>query len=171
MLTLRRFKGTILTALMILLIGTAVAYAHHYDVAQGYIDLPTSTGDQNPGSIYWNIAIGDAYFAGRNSHSGHSYAIENYSNYALSVTWEYAHKVMRPDNTLYENDSEHDTITVNPDRDSYGRGERGVSVVPGSYYLDTYTSVDILYAQRRPNIPKRIKYKKLPIVTSVTTVL
>lgn len=165
MLTLRRFKITaIFTALAILLIGAVVGYA---DTAGGYITSP---------SLYWSISIYDVGFTGRNSHSGHSYAIENYSQHRLSVTWEYSHKVMRPDNTLYEDDSIHDTIIIGKQgerhkaSDAYGRGERGVSVVPGMYYLDTYTSIDILYVTPPSGTSTRIKYKKLPIVTDVTTI-
>ncbi len=159
MLTLRRFKGTVVfVALAVLLIGAVWTYA---DTTGGYIASP---------SLYWSVAIYDVYFAGLNSHSGHSYAIENYSDYRLEVAWEYSHKVMRPNGTLYEDDSTHGTFIVKPDQDKYGRGERGVRVMPGRYYLDTYTSIDILYERKRPDIPRRIKYKKLPIVTSETTV-
>ena len=93
MSTAQCFKTTaIFIALVVLLIGVGWVYANHYDRAGGWLDIP---GD--PDSIYWSISIGDVYFAGRNSHSGHSYAIENYTIYELSVTWEFAHKVYEVD--------------------------------------------------------------------------
>ena len=177
MSTSRRFKTTaIFTTLVVLLIGTVCVYANHYDRAGGWLDIP---GD--PDSIYWSISIGDVYFAGRSSHSGHSYAIENYTIYELSVTWEFAHKVYvldEEDNaSLYDDATEFDTVIIGKEgsrgkpSESYGRAELSVANIPrGRYYLDTYTSIDILYEEKRPNIPRRIKYKKLPIVTEITQV-
>lgn len=78
---------------------------------------------------------------------------------------------MNPDKSLYKDDTKFEKITVKGGKDSYGRGERGVKVAKGFYYLDTYTSIDILYEKKRPGIPRRIKSKKLPIVTEVEEIL
>ena len=78
---------------------------------------------------------------------------------------------MNPNKTVYKDDTKFEKIIVKGNKDSYGRGERGVKVARGRYYLDTYTSIDILYEKKLPNIPRRIKYKKLPIVTGETHVL
>lgn len=182
MLTSRRFKAmAVFTTLSVLLIAVAVVYAHHYDVQQGYIQLEASTGDPNPGSVYWNIAIGDVYFEGNTSHSGHSYAVENYSKYEISVLWEFAHKVLSVDEegnvSLYEDASDFDTVILGKQgsrgkaSDSYGRAELSVaSIAPGMYKLDTYTSVDINYTKTRPGISKKIAYKNLPKLVDSTII-
>ena len=121
-------------------------------------------------SLYWSVGINDVGFTGRSSHSEHRYAVENYSTYDLEVTWEYAHKVMRANKTVYKDDSDHGPVTVKAGTDKYDGGTRGVSVVPGRYYIDAYTSVDILYKKKRPRIPKRIKYGKIPYKTTVENI-
>lgn len=182
MLTSRRFKAmAVFTTLAVLLIGAVWVYAHHYDVKQGYIQLETTAGDPNPGSVYWNIALGDVYFAGNTSHSGHSYAVENYSKYEISVLWEFAHKVLSVDEngsiSMYEDASDFDTVILGKQgsrgkaSDSYGRAELSVSSIPrGRYKLDTYTSVNINYTQTRPGISKKIAYKKLPKLVDTTRI-
>ena len=72
--------------------------------------------------------------------------------------------------SVYENATQFGTVTINADEAPHGLGGRGVSVVPGFYYLDTYTSIDILYAKRRAGHPLRIKYAEIPKVTSVTEI-
>ena len=67
-------KGLVLSALF-LMRALALTVGTYADSDGGYISDP---------SLYWSMSIYDVYFAGRNSHSGHSYAIENYSSYALS---------------------------------------------------------------------------------------
>ncbi len=122
-------------------------------------------------SLYWSVGINNVRFYGRSSHSEHRYAVENYSTYDLEVTWEYAHKVMRANKTLYEDDSKHGTVIVKAGQDKYDGGSRGVDVVPGFYYIDAYTSVDILYETRRPGIPKRIKFGKISYKTATEEIL
>ena len=178
MLTLRWFKTTtvVFVGLVALLIGSVGAYAHHYQRAGGWLDIP---GD--PESIYWSISLGNVGFTGRSSHSGHSYAIENYTIYELSVTWEFSHKLYVLDDegnaSLYGDPTDFDTITIGKEgsrgkaSESYGRADLRVGNLPkGIYNLDTYTSIDILYETKRPNIPRRIKYKKLSEVTGSTQV-
>ena len=79
--------------------------------------------------------------------------------------------------SLYGDATEFDTITIGKQgsrgfpTESYGRAELSVAnIAPGRYYLDTYTSIDILYVKPPPKTSKRIKYKKLPIVTEVTRI-
>ncbi len=159
MLTLQRFKTTtVFVALAVLLIGAVVAYAD------------TDEGDITDPDLYWFVSIYDVGFTGRSSLSRHRYTVENDSNYRLEVSWEYSHKVMNPDGTVFIDDSTFDTVTVNGGGFVHGLGGRGVDLPKGKYYLDTYTSIDILYAKKRPGIPKRIKYAKIPEVTGLTDI-
>ena len=161
MLTLQRFKiAAVFVVLSVLLIGAVVAYAdNHTD--DGYITDP---------GLYWFVSIYDVGFTGRSSLSRHRYTVENDSNYRLEVSWEYSHKVMNPDGTVFIDDSTFDTVTVNGGGFVHGLGGRGVDLPIGMYYLDTYTSIDINYQRKRAGIPKRIKYAKIPEVTGLTEI-
>ena len=152
-------KATLFAALTVLLIGPLCVQAAQKG---GYVSDP---------SLYWSVGINNVRFYGRTSHSEHRYAIENYSTYDLSVTWEYAHKVMRANKTLYKDDSRHGTVTVKAGRDQYAGGSRGVDVVPGRYYIDAYTSVDILCEKRHPGVDRRIKYGKISYKTAPEDIL
>lgn len=139
----------------VLSIGVVYVHADHKG---GYIDDP---------SLYYSVGVNGVGFSGRNAHSDHRYAIENYSKYDLEVTWEFAHKVMLPDKSLFRDISEHDTVTVKANKDKYDADTRSTTVPRGSYYIDAYTSVDIKYKKRRAGHSKRIKYDKASEVTSV----
>ena len=112
----------------------------------------------------------DVGFTGRSSLSRHRYTVENDSNYRLEVSWEYSHKVMNPDGSVNTDDSTFGTTYVNAGGFVHGLGGRGVDLPPGMYYLDTYTSIDILYARKRAGIPRRIKYAKISEVTGLTDI-
>ena len=159
MLTLRRFKTTaVFVALAVLLIGTVGVYAKSDD---GRIDDP---------NLYWYVSIYDVGFTGRDSLSRHRYTVENDSQWDFSVAWEYAHKIMNPDGSLFKDVSTHGTNRVDAGEAIYAVGGRGASVPKGSYYLDTYTSIDIDYATGRAGHSKKIKFTKVSIVTGVTEV-
>lgn len=159
MLTLPRFKTTaVFVALAVLLIGAVGVYAKSDD---GRIDDP---------ALYWFVSIYDVGFTGRDSLSRHRYTVENDSQWDFSVAWEYAHKIMNPDGTEFKDVSTHSTNTVKKGKAIYAAGGRGASVPKGSYYLDTYTSIDINYATGRAGHSKKIEFAKVSIVTDVTDV-
>ena len=118
-------------------------------------------------SLYWWVRVKDVGFSGRDSQSKHKYTVENYSKYDLRVNWEYSHKVMRADGTVYKNASEHDTFNLKAGKYKCGtEGTINVRVTRGKYYISAYTSVDILYEKKRPKIPTRIKYGKTPTIVT-----
>ena len=155
----RSLKLALFIVPAVLLIGVVYVQADH---KSGYIDDP---------SLYWSVGVNDVGFSGRTSHSEHRYAIENYSKYELEVTWEFAHKVMLPNGSLFRDISEHGTVTVKANTDKYDADTRSTTLPPGSYYIDAYTSVDIKYKKRRAGHSKRIKYAKASEVTSVEDIL
>ena len=113
------------------------------------------------------MGVSDVGFSGKTAHSDHQYAIENYSKYDLLVTWEFAHKVMLPNKSLFRDISRRGSVTVKANTDKYDGGTRNTDLPPGKYYIDAYASVDILYKKRRAGHKKRIKYEIASEVTSV----
>ena len=150
-----RLKLALLVILAVSLIGVVYVHAAHKG---GYIGDP---------SLYYSVGVSNVGFSGRTAHSDHRYAIENYSKYDLEVTWEFAHKVMLPDKSLFRDISEHDIVTVKKYKDKYDADTRSTRLPGGKYYIDSYTSVDIKYKKRRAGHSKRIKYDKAPEVTLV----
>ena len=142
----------------VLLMGVFYVQADH---AGDYISDP---------SLYWSVGVNDVGFNGRNTSSEHRYAIENYSSYDLEVTWEWAHKVRLPNGSLFRNISEHGIVTVQAGVDKYDGETKSTNLPGGSYYIDAYTSVDILYQQRRAGHPRRIKYGKASEESSVQNI-
>ena len=150
-----RLKVALFVIPAVLLIGVVYVHAAHRG---GYISDP---------SLYYSVGVSNVGFSGRTARSSHSYAIENYSKYDLEVTWEYAHKVMLSNKSLFRDISKHGIVTVKANRDKYAGGTRSTTLPGGRYYIDAYTSVDIKYKKRRAGHSKRIKYAKASEVTSV----
>ena len=151
----RSLKLALLIVLSVLLIGVVYVHAAHKG---GYISDP---------SLYYSVGVNDVGFSGRTSYSEHRYTVENYSKYDLEVTWEYAHKVMRPNKSLFRDISKHGVVTVKANTDKYDAGTRSTVLTPGRYYIDAYTSIDIKYKKQRARQSKRIKYAKASEVTPV----
>ena len=151
----RRSKVALFIVPTVLLIGVVYVHAAHKG---GYINDP---------SLYYSVGVNNVGFSGRTASSDHRYAIENYSKYDLEVTWEFAHKVMLPNKSLFRDISKHGTVTVKANRNKYDAGTRSTTLPGGRYYIDAYTSVDIQYKKRRAGHKKRIKYEKASEVTSV----
>ena len=151
----RRLKVALLVVPAVLLMGGLYVHAAHRG---GYVSDP---------SLYWSVGVNNVGFSGRTSRSEHRYAIENYSKYDLEVRWEYAHKVRLPNGSLFKDISRHGLVTVKANTDKYAGGTRSTNLPGGSYYIDAYTSVDILYKKKRAGHSKRIKYAKASEVTSV----
>ena len=155
MLRQKSLKLMLFVTPAILLIGTLCVYAVH---DSDYVGDP---------SLYYSVGLNGLGFSGRTSNSEHRYAIENYSKYDLEVTWEYAHKIILPNKSLFRDVSKHGIVTVKKYTDKYAAGTRSTTLPPGSYYIDAYTSVDIKYKKRRAGHSKRIKYAKAPDQSSV----
>lgn len=153
-----RLKVSLCAAPLALLIGAFCVQAAHDG---GYIADP---------SLYWSVGVNNVGFSGRTAHSEHRYAIENYSNYDLEVTWEYAHKVKRPDGSVFRDISRQGTVTVKANTDKYAGGTRSTNLPGGSYSIDAYTSVDIRYKKRRQGHSSRIKYGKAAEESSVQSI-
>ena len=145
MFTLQRFKTTaVFVGLAVLLLGAVWAYAR-------------TVVDGDNVSVSWWVLVEDLEQSGDYTYSTHEYSITNHrTTPIILIEQEFKHRVMQTypgesgkldvERIARANDDVTHTVRIGPGRTKSRYYKHRVdisSLTPGTYYIDTYTRINI----------------------------
>ncbi len=145
MLTSQRCKSTLFIAMTVLLISVVGVYA--LETTDGYNE-----------EVYWDVTVSNLYKSATHTYSYHQFFVENDSDEAVDLTYEFTHRVMRlqPSEEMIvkkkppEGTTEIVTVPewgINNDSSAFieKTHEADIRELPrGRFYIDAYTRINLI---------------------------